>query len=102
MNIKEVKELISDILQSDICEFELEHTCTKVRLKRGSLSQERLPISSPTQAATLTSPAAVSLPPESPTAAENAGEEDLHLITSPIVGTIHNAGTPKRSWGTCC
>jgi hypothetical protein len=48
MNIKEVKELISDILRSDVCEFELEHTGTKVRLKRGFLSQERLPISSPT------------------------------------------------------
>ena len=35
MNIKEVKDLIHDILQSDITEFELEHTGTKVKLRRG-------------------------------------------------------------------
>ena len=35
MNIKEVKDLIHDILRSDISEFELEHTGTRVRLRRG-------------------------------------------------------------------
>ena len=35
MNIKEVKDLIHDVLQSDICEFELEHTGTRLRLRRG-------------------------------------------------------------------
>ena len=38
MNIKEVKDLIQDILHSDITEFEMEHTGTKVRLRRGFAS----------------------------------------------------------------
>ena len=35
MDIREVKDLIHEVLQSDISEFELEHSGTRVRLKRG-------------------------------------------------------------------
>ena len=40
MNMKEVKDLIQEILQSDITEFELEHTGTRVKLKRGMKGPE--------------------------------------------------------------
>ena len=35
MDIREVKDLIHEVLQSDISEFELEHNGTRLRLKRG-------------------------------------------------------------------
>ncbi len=38
MDIKEVKDLIQEVLRSDIGEFELEHMGTRVRLKRGFTS----------------------------------------------------------------
>ena len=47
MNMKEVKDLIQEILQSDISEFELEHTGTKVKLKRGMKSPEVTATSGP-------------------------------------------------------
>jgi acetyl-CoA carboxylase biotin carboxyl carrier protein len=94
MNIKEVKDLIKDILQSDISEFELEHTGTKVRLKRGFQSQERIPAPPPIQTAIPASTPALAIPPESPTSSEDAEENGLHFIASPIVGTFCRASSP--------
>jgi acetyl-CoA carboxylase biotin carboxyl carrier protein len=98
MNIKEVKDLIQEVLQSDISEFELEHTGTRVRLKRRlgpnstlispassqSLSGRYVPAKSNANEAVITS-------------AENseASEEDaIHVITSPIVGTVYRSPSP--------
>jgi acetyl-CoA carboxylase biotin carboxyl carrier protein len=95
MNIKEVKDLIQEILRSDISEFELEHTGTRVRLRRGIAHQGAA--AAPEAHAGLKTPAAgreavfsssaVFGPPMS--AKEEApAEDDLHYITSPIVGTF--------------
>jgi len=98
MNIKEVKDLIQEILASDICEFELEHTGTKVKLRRGSpgeaAHQGAAPMafhSSPSapQAATRMEPAPAIAP-----ASEAADESGLHFITSPIVGTFYRSPSP--------
>jgi acetyl-CoA carboxylase biotin carboxyl carrier protein len=98
MNMKEVKDLIQEILQSDISEFELEHTGTKLKLRRGapqahasSASMPVAPYAPPPPVAPMvlehtTSPAAV--------AAEESDEEALHLITSPIVGTFYRSPSP--------
>jgi len=97
MNIKEVKDLIQEILQSDISEFELEHTGTKLRLKRG--------FGGGTAAVSGADPRASSTVeslPQAPivqavTSIEKAGdsnESDLHIITSPIVGTFYRAPAP--------
>jgi acetyl-CoA carboxylase biotin carboxyl carrier protein len=98
MNIKEVKDLIHDILQSDINEFELEHTGTKVRLKRGSHQEVSYSTSAPPASPLIESP---SLPPlaSEPAltlekTAKEAEENGLHLITSPIVGTFYRTPTP--------
>lgn len=97
MNIKEVKDLIQEILASDICEFELEHTGTRVKLRRGT------PGESPSQGA---APVVIHSSPAAPTAArveppplaapesEAADEGGLHYITSPIVGTFYRSPSP--------
>jgi acetyl-CoA carboxylase biotin carboxyl carrier protein len=98
MNIKEVKDLIHEVLQSDISEFELEHTGTRVRLKRGS---GREPGGSSHQQAHHVAAGLTSLQPivsevsASPVeSAENSEDSDLHIITSPIVGTVYRSPSP--------
>jgi acetyl-CoA carboxylase biotin carboxyl carrier protein len=95
MNIKEVKDLIQEILQSDISEFELEHTGTKIRLKRGYSPDSTVSSSSHLRPVSLSYAPVKSMPSElaSPNA-ENAGdpeEASLHIVTSPIVGTVYRA-----------
>jgi acetyl-CoA carboxylase biotin carboxyl carrier protein len=98
MNIKEVKDLINDVLQSDISEFELEDTGTRVRLKRGfghdsATASSAFPQST-TVALNSSQPgvAVAAIPPvESTEASEDNG---LHVVTSPIVGTFYSAPSP--------
>ena len=95
MNIKEVKDLIHEILQSDISEFELEHTGTKVRLKRGLGRDVGAAPLAPQVSLVAPSPQPVApdtiLPPA---AAEQSEENSLHIVTSPIVGTFYRAPSP--------
>ncbi len=100
MNIKEVKDLIQEVLQSDISEFELEHTGTRIRLRRGSLPASALP--EVIQTTTLPANTVQSTPaprlPSPPAATEEPKEpreeDGLHFITSPIVGTFYRAASP--------
>ena len=106
MNIKEVKDLIQEVLQSDISEFELEQTGTRIKLKRG------FSIEAGAADAASAPSAVVSFAPPEPIAAETAAppkdsaandaadaagdDEDsgLHIIASPIVGTFYRAPSP--------
>jgi len=99
MNLKEVKDLVAEILRSDISEFELEHTGTRIKLRRGMPAVDGVVDASPAVvageqgAATV---AAVPAPAKAP-AAEPAAEpsdEGIHFITSPIVGTFYRAPSP--------
>jgi len=99
MNIKEVKDLIHEILRSDIREFELEHTGTKLKFRRGSSQQEGSlsiqpapPSPAHPSAASNTSASAPILEPDTET--EPLQESGLHFITSPIVGTFYRAPAP--------
>lgn len=96
MNIKEVKDLIREVLQSDISEFELEHTGTKVRIKRGTGNPEQFSASgipsTASQAAPL--PVQIELTPAPALPGEDPRDEDLHIIASPIVGTFYRAASP--------
>jgi acetyl-CoA carboxylase biotin carboxyl carrier protein len=99
MNIKEVKDLIHEVLQSDINEFELEHTGTRVRLKRGHSRDSMMASSEPSQ------PLSVSIAPPRPSVAEAvtpsieseeaSADSTLHVVTSPIVGTFYRAASPE-------
>ena len=97
MDVKEIKDLIREVLQSDICEFELEHTDTRVRLKREFGRDATIPETSPQQLLTVHSlsskPTSATSEPASPEASEDA---TLHIITSPIVGTAYRASSPEK------
>ncbi len=97
MNIKEVKDLIQEILQSDISEFELEHTGTKVRLRRGfahsEVAYEPHSVSAPPPPIARPLPSPELAPQKAPTI-ETDEENGLKFITSPIVGTFYRASSP--------
>jgi acetyl-CoA carboxylase biotin carboxyl carrier protein len=96
MNIKEVKDLIQDILHSDITEFELEHTGTKVRLRRGFASGDGAAVPAAPVAGRPESHPVLAVPAAASVALKGdmATEEGYHLITSPIVGTFYRAPAP--------
>jgi acetyl-CoA carboxylase biotin carboxyl carrier protein len=98
MNIKEVKDLIQEVLQSDISEFELEHSGTRLRLKRGFGNESAAtPAFSPKNLTTVSS---VPRPPLSEDAAvqvesiEEPEDSALHMVMSPIVGTVYRTPSP--------
>jgi len=100
VNLKEVKDLIQEILQSDISEFELEHTGTRVKLRRGFGSHDTaVSVSSqpplPTQAGSNNARPVSEAVSHATQKVETPPEEDeLHYISSPIVGTFYRSPTP--------
>ncbi len=98
MNVKEVKDLIHEVLQSDISEFELEHTGTKVKLKRGfghDTAAASPPSSQPVTFSFTPSPSIISEAAKPPIETGQASEDAaLHIVTSPIVGTFYRAPSP--------
>jgi acetyl-CoA carboxylase biotin carboxyl carrier protein len=97
MNQKELKELIEFLIEKDIAEFELERGDVKVKIKRAGehtvvYSHGEMPrpaagaVPEPRQ-----TPGAV-VPVATPSAPEP--EEDLHIVKSPIVGTLYEAPSP--------
>jgi acetyl-CoA carboxylase biotin carboxyl carrier protein len=96
MNIKEVKDLIHEVLQSDISEFELEQTGTRIKLKRGFGNEAGSSSSAPAQSTVVSFAPPQSIAETKASTADSAGEEDsfLHIIASPIVGTFYRAPSP--------
>jgi acetyl-CoA carboxylase biotin carboxyl carrier protein len=97
MDIKEVKDLIQEILQSDISEFELEHTDTKIRLKRGfspnTPGAPQIHVRPISSASSRPISAAAVAP--APVDTSDSEDQSLHIITSPIVGTVFRAPNPE-------
>ncbi len=98
MNQKELKELIEFLIEKDIAEFELERGDVKVKIKRAGehtvvYAHGEMPrpaggaVPEPRQTPGAVAPAAP--PPSAP-----EPEEDLHIVKSPIVGTLYEAPSP--------
>jgi acetyl-CoA carboxylase biotin carboxyl carrier protein len=98
MTIEEVKSLLRDVLKSDISEFELEHSGTRVKLKRGfgrDIAMVSSASSQPTPASSASLQPRVSEMASSPDESADISEDSgLHIIASPIVGTAYNAPSP--------
>jgi len=99
MNIKEVKDLIHEVLQSDISEFELEHTGTRIRLKRGFGMDSSIPphsLSKPIAASfSVTRSADTRQVMTQSESMEDREDDAYHIITSPIVGTVYCSPSPE-------
>jgi acetyl-CoA carboxylase biotin carboxyl carrier protein len=97
MNQKELKELIEFLIEKDIAEFELERGDVKVKIKRGGLqtvvqTRAEMPYVAAPQPGAPAVVAPSAAPPVVPV--EPVQEEDLHIVKSPIVGTLYEAPSP--------
>lgn len=109
INMDELRDLIKLIRENGLAEFELERTGFRVRLRRDQVTGEvsragELPsVSQPAPLVGVTNPepalkSAATLTPSHPGAeAETAAsaDQDLHIVTSPIVGTFYRASSPN-------
>jgi acetyl-CoA carboxylase biotin carboxyl carrier protein len=97
MNQKELKELIEFLIEKDIAEFELERGDVKVKIKRaGEHTVVYTHAEAPKLAAApdMGQVAAATSPAIPPVAAPPVPEENLHIVKSPIVGTLYEAPSP--------
>lgn len=96
LNLGEIKELIELVADKQFSEFELERGNFRLRLKKAS--KEIVEAAVPSQAAFIPPPpapptAVAAAPVPAPTPPAPA-EENLHIVTSPIVGTFYHSPSP--------
>ena len=99
MNQKELKELIEFLIEKDIAEFELERGDVKVKIRRaGEHTVVHARPEMPYVAVTVPQSAPPAITPSTgvPPAVSTAPvpEENLHIVKSPIVGTLYEAPSP--------
>lgn len=89
LSLMEIKELIELVSEKQFNEFELERGGFRLRLHKGGPQTDTTspvpPAPSPTVSTTVAT--------ESVTA-EKSAEEQLHIVTSPIVGTFYRSPSP--------
>ncbi len=95
MNLKELKELIEILKNSDISELEIERSGVKVRLRKGGDVTFH-----PVMPRMEYPPAAIVAPsqaePERPAAGPVPAASNQIKVTSPIVGTFYRANSPEK------
>ena len=105
VNIDELRELIDLVRENEFTEFELAREDFRVRFRRGpEQAQASAPLSVPA-AAPATQTAAASTEARTAAAApqhpgakaetEASEDQDLHIISSPIVGTFYRSPSPN-------
>jgi len=92
----ELRELIGLLRDNGLAELELENEGFRVRLKRESAVAEQSYAPVPHPAPPAPAPAAPSGPAHPGTQATTAAaqDQDLHIISSPIVGTFYRSPSP--------
>ena len=98
MNIKEIKnirELIKLMGESDINEISLEDGEAKLTLKRERAAAQQMVVQAAPQILAAPAPAA-SAPaaPQASSPAEAPVQDNLHYITAPLVGTFYSSSSP--------
>ncbi len=91
LSFKEIKELIDLVSERGLSGVEIERAGFRLRIEGGhpAISNGALEAAFPS----ITS--APSLPPASSSAPAEREAEDVHVITSPIVGTFYRAPSPE-------
>jgi len=101
VNLEELRELIELLRENGLAELELENEGFRVRLRREPAVTEAAPVAAtPAPAQAPEKPAAPAPAPSGPahpgTQATTAAaqDQDLHIISSPIVGTFYRSPSP--------
>ena len=104
LGLSEIKQLIELISDKQFNEFELERGGFKLRLMKGigreSISRVTPERSEPVEERVSSAPvfaSPVTSPAPTPSAAPTPQEENLHIITSPIVGTFYRSPSPTAA-----
>jgi len=93
IGLDEIRELIRLVSENQFNEFELERGSFRLRLKKGGTREVSDAVSvHPVVVARQEIPQPDQAPAAAPVTA--APEEDLHVITSPIVGTFYRSPSP--------
>lgn len=114
MNLKDIRELLKAVTNTDVTEFEFEDGDQKVRISRGATAEPAPPAAAPaitiveskTAAPAEPAPAPAAAPAVSapngtngaamPTAAEAPPPDDSSvMVQSPIVGTFYESPSPE-------
>ena len=105
VNLDELRELIDLVREHEFTEFELSRDDFRVRFRRGPEGAESgAPITAPASApaqlpvASSTETRAAAVVPQHPGAkaeTEASEDQDLYLISSPIVGTFYRSPSPN-------
>ena len=100
VNMEELRELISLLRENGLAELELENESIRVRLRRDSALPAPASVGEVQQPAPASAPAPAPAPagPTHPgTQATTAAsqDQDLHIISSPIVGTFYRSPSPN-------
>ncbi|MBC1473084.1 acetyl-CoA carboxylase biotin carboxyl carrier protein [Listeria grandensis] len=91
LSISEIKQLVKLVDESSLTEFEYETEQGKVKMKKGGEHAAAPVITTPTVQAVLPAP---SIESEASVVAATP-EEDLHVVTSPMVGTFYSSPNPE-------
>ncbi|MEW6573047.1 MAG: acetyl-CoA carboxylase biotin carboxyl carrier protein [Bacillota bacterium] len=85
MNIKEIRELLKLLEESNVTEFSLETAGTKLTIRKGSLptNSQEVPVKEPARIEAATKAETPAIP-----------AEDLYSVQSPMVGTFYRAPAP--------
>ena len=92
LSFKEIKDLIDLVAERGLSALEVEQTGFRIRIEgaaRQQIANEPAALSASLEAASVPSTNAIAPP------ASLREEEDLHVITSPIVGTFYRAPSPE-------
>jgi acetyl-CoA carboxylase biotin carboxyl carrier protein len=101
INMAELRELVTLITKNELTHFELEREGFHVKVSRGPQAEGFAPLASgaspaPEKLSAGTSGSVPTAPPHPGAQAEEAASEDqdLHIITSPIIGTFFRSPSP--------
>jgi acetyl-CoA carboxylase biotin carboxyl carrier protein len=103
LNLGELRELIELMSKNNLTDFELEREGFRVRLRRNfgtttpisiSHAQEETGLSSQSPSSPTSIPPVIQSSAPLSTEPNKAAEEDLHIITAPIVGTFYRSPSP--------
>jgi acetyl-CoA carboxylase biotin carboxyl carrier protein len=102
MDFDEIKQILALVKDHELAEFELEHEGFKIRIKKdtGTPLLTASPAAAPVLAAGVPAtpaPAPVSAPADTESS-EEAGEVELAVVKSPIVGTFYRSPEPGATF----
>ncbi|MFP7471999.1 acetyl-CoA carboxylase biotin carboxyl carrier protein [Niallia taxi] len=100
LKIEEIKDLINLINDSNISDFVYENEGAKVEIKKNrpevqAVAAVSAPVPAPVPQVQAVQPQAVQAAPEAKQA--DVAAENLHKVTSPMVGTFYQSATPDAA-----